>query len=355
MHPALLYKPLDNYSVQCHLCQRRCKIASGKSGYCGTRKNLDGKLFSIIYGRVSSIRISPIEIKPLFHFYPGSQWLSMGSLGCNFLCPGCQNWEISHTKVEKEIRSLQFVTPEESIRHARDSHCKGISWTYNEPTMWFEYTLDSASMARETGLLTNYVTNAYITVEALDLIGPYLNAFRADLKGFSDKTYQRIANINRFDGILKILERAKHFWDMHVEIITNLIPEINDGKSELKEMARWICDYLGPETPWHVTRFIPHFRLSHLASTPLAELEQARQIGLEAGLKYVYLGNVPGHPAENTYCPTCGKLLIERMNYQIIQYHLDGNLCTYCGKPIMGYFEPSPNDNQPHNIPRGEP
>ena len=301
------------------------------------------------------MRISPIEIKPLFHFYPGSQWLSMGSLGCNFLCPGCQNWEISHTKVEKEIRSLQFVTPEESIRHARDSHCKGISWTYNEPTMWFEYTLDSASMARETGLLTNYVTNAYITVEALDLIGPYLNAFRADLKGFSDKTYQRIANINRFDGILKILERAKHFWDMHVEIITNLIPEINDGKSELKEMARWICDYLGPETPWHVTRFIPHFRLSHLASTPLAELEQARQIGLEAGLKYVYLGNVPGHPAENTYCPTCGKLLIERMNYQIIQYHLDGNLCTYCGKPIMGYFEPSPNDNQPHNIPRGEP
>ena len=338
MHPAFLYKPLDNHAVQCDLCQRRCKIASGKSGYCRTRKNLDGKLFSLIYGRVSSMRISPIEIKPLFHFYPGSQWLSMGSLGCNFLCPGCQNWEIAHANVKKELPSLRFVTPEESVQLARDGHCKGISWTYNEPTLWFEYTLDSARMAREAGLLTNYVTNAYMTVEALDLIGPYLDAFRADLKGFSNETYKHIANINGFDEILKILERAKHFWGMHVEIITNLIPGINDQKLELKEMAKWICDCLGSETPWHVTRFVPHFRLAHLTPTPVAKLEQARAIGLEAGLEYVYLGNVPGHPAENTHCPACGKLLIERVNYRIIQYHLDGICCGYCGHPITGYF-----------------
>jgi pyruvate formate lyase activating enzyme len=338
MHPALFYDPLGDHGVQCHLCQRRCKIAPSRCGYCGTRKNLDGKLFSLLYGRVSSIRISPAEIKPLFHFYPGSQWLSMGSLGCNFLCPGCQNWEIAHAEVEKELPSLQVVPPESAVQIARDGHCKGISWTYNEPTLWFEYTLDSARMAREAGLLTNYVTNAYITIEALDLIGPYLNAFRADLKGFSDETYKRIAKIDGFGGILKILERAKHFWGMHVEIITNLIPGINDQNAELKEMARWICDCLGPETPWHVTRFEPCFKLAHLSSTPIAKLEQARGIGLETGLKYVYLGNVPGHPAENTACPACGKLLIERMNYRIVQRHLDGSCCGYCGHSIAGYF-----------------
>jgi pyruvate formate lyase activating enzyme len=262
----------------------------------------------------------------------------MGSLGCNFLCPGCQNWEIAHAKVEKDQPSLQVVPPEDAVQIARDSHCKGISWTYNEPALWFEYTLDSARMAREAGLLTNYVTNAYITMEALDLIGPYLNAFRADLKGFSDETYKRIARIDGFGGILKILERAKHFWGMHVEIITNLIPGINDQNAELKEMARWICDCLGPETPWHVTRFEPCFKLAHLSSTPIAKLEQARRIGLEAGLKYVYLGNVTGHPAENTACPACGKLLIERVNYGVVQHHLDGSCCGYCGHSIAGYF-----------------
>lgn len=338
MHPALFYQPLDDPGVQCRLCPRRCKIAPGRSGYCRTRKNLDGRLFSLIYGRVSSMRVSPIEIKPLFHFYPGSQWLSMGSLGCNFLCPGCQNWEIAHAEVEKELPSLRFVPPEEAVQRAREDRCKGISWTYNEPTLWFEYTLDSARMAREAGLLTNYVTNAYLTVEALDLLGPYLNAFRADLKGFSDETYKRIAHIHGFDGVLKILTRAKHFWRMHVEIVTNLIPGVNDQESELKEMAGWICNCLGPETPWHVTRFVPCFKLAHLRPTPIAKLEQVREIGLAAGLQYVYLGNVPGHPAENTHCPACGQLLIERRNYRVIQYHLDGNGCGYCGHSIAGHF-----------------
>jgi len=284
------------------------------------------------------MRISPIEIKPLFHFFPGSQWLSMGSLGCNFLCPGCQNWEIAHADVEKELPPLRFIPPEDAVQLAREDRCKGISWTYNEPTLWFEYTLDSARMAREAGLLTNYVTNAYITGEALDLIGPHLNALRADLKGFSDETYKRIANINGFDGILKILDRARHYWGMHVEIVTNLIPGINDQNTELKKMARWICDYLGSETPWHVTRFLPRFRLAQLSPTSIDKLEKVRGIGLEAGLKYVYLGNVPGHPAENTHCPACGKLLIERVNYQVVQYHLSGTGCGYCGYFIAGYF-----------------
>jgi len=337
MHPALLYKLLGDEVVQCHVCQRRCKIAAGKGGYCGTRKNLDGKAYSLIYGRVSAMRVSPIEIKPLFHFYPGSRWLSLGSFGCNFLCPGCQNWEIAHANVEKEAPNAQIVTPEDAVRRARDERCKGISWTYNEPALWFEYTLDSARMAHEAGLLTNYVTNAYMTVEALDMIGPYLDAFRADLKGFSAETYKRIANIDRFEGILSVLERAKHVWGMHVEIITNLIPGINDTGSELKAMATWICDHLGSETPWHVTRFVPRYQLAHLSTTPVADLEHARELGLQAGLKYVYLGNVPGHSAENTYCPECHMLLIERANYEIIRYRVNGSSCGFCGHSIAGY------------------
>ncbi|MBW2063677.1 MAG: AmmeMemoRadiSam system radical SAM enzyme [Deltaproteobacteria bacterium] len=339
MYPALLYRSLDQGIVRCHLCQRLCRIAPGEKGYCGTRKNVGGKAFSLVYGRVSSMRISPIEIKPLFHFYPGSQWLSLGSLGCNFLCPGCQNWEIAHAKVEEEAPSLRLVTPEDTVRLAREGHCKGISWTYNEPTLWFEYTMDSAKIARKAGLLTNYVTNAYLTLKALDRIGPYLDAFRADLKGFSSRTYERIANITNVRGILKVLERARHFWKMHVEIVTNIIPGINDQESELRQMATWIHDHLGPETPWHVTRFVPHFRLAHLTPTTVAKLEQAREIGLEVGLQYVYLGNVPGHPAENTHCPSCKRLIIERMNYQVVKYHLKGNCCVYCGYQIAGHFD----------------
>ncbi|MBW2030347.1 MAG: AmmeMemoRadiSam system radical SAM enzyme [Deltaproteobacteria bacterium] len=339
MKPALLYKTMGKGLVRCHLCQRLCRIAPGEKGYCGTRKNLGGKLFSVIYGRVSSVRISPIEIKPLFHFYPGSQWLSMGSLGCNLLCPGCQNWEIAHAEVEEGLHNLQLISPEESVRLAKEGNCKGISWTYNEPTLWFEYTLDTAKMAREQGLLTNYVTNAYMTLKALDRIGPYLDAFRADLKGFSSQTYERIANISKVRGILRVLERARHFWGMHVEIVTNIMPTINDQESELKQMAKWIHDSLGPETPWHVTRFFPHFRLAHLCPTSVGMLERAREIGLEVGLSYVYLGNAPGHPAEDTYCPSCKKLLIERMNYRLVKYRMSANRCKYCGHAIAGCFE----------------
>ena len=338
MHPALLYKPLRDGRVVCRLCRRRCRITAGSCGHCRTRKNVDGELFSLTYGRVASMRISPIEIKPLFHFYPGSRWLSMGSVGCNFLCPGCQNWNIAHAEVEKEIPSLRIVTPQQSVRLAREGRCKGISWTYNEPTMWLEYTLDSAKLARSAGLLTNYVTNASMTAEALDLIGPHLDAFRADLKGFSDQTYRRLTGIGGLDQLLAVLERARHFWGMHVEIVTNLIPGVNDDPQELKEMATWIRDRLGPETPWHVTRFVPHFKLSHLPATPVRRLEQARQIGLDAGLVYVYLGNVAGHPAENTCCSACGRLLIERMHFAVVAYNLEDGRCRYCGQGIAGRF-----------------
>ena len=339
MHKSVLSKPLDDHFIQCQICQRQCKIGPGKNGFCKTRKNMNGELYSLIYGKVSSIRVSPIEIKPLFHFYPGSRWLSLGSLGCNLLCPGCQNWEISHADVEKDIPSTEHISPEKAVQLAIKENCKGISWTYNEPTLWLEYTLDTAKIAREQGLLTNYVTNGYISQEAMDLLGPSLDAYRVDLKGFSPHTYKRIANVPDFEGILKIIKIAKHQWGMHIEIITNLTPGFNDDKQQLRDMADWIVNQLGPDTPWHITRFVPHFRLSHLDYTPIPKLEQARRLGMDRGLRYVYLGNVPGHPAENSYCPECGKLLIERQNYRILKYNLEGNKCSFCSRSIAGYFE----------------
>ena len=339
MHKSLLFESLENDVIQCQVCQRRCKIDPGKAGFCKTRRNINGELYSLIYGKVSSIRVSPIEIKPLFHFYPGTRWLSMGSLGCNFLCPGCQNWQISHADINKEIPSTEYISPEKVVQLAIKEKCKGISWTYNEPTLWLEYTMDTAKIAKEQALLTNYVTNGYITPETLDLLGPYLDAYRVDLKGFSNYTYKRIANISDFEGILKIIKMAKYKWGMHIEIITNLTPGYNDNEEELNNMAHWIVDQLGAETPWHITRFVPHLKLSHLGYTPISKLEKVRQIGIDKGLRYVYLGNVPGHPAENTYCPGCGKLLIERRNYQILKCNLKENKCKFCNQTIAGYFE----------------
>ena len=339
MHKSLLFKTLENKALQCQVCQRRCKIAPEKRGFCKTRKNMHGEVYSLIYGKVSSIRVSPIEIKPLFHFYPGSRWLSLGSLGCNFLCPGCQNWKISHADPEKEISFTEYISPEKAVQLAIGENCKGISWTYNEPTLSLEYTLDTARIAKEQGLLTNYVTNGYITPEAMNLLGPSLDAYRVDLKGFSADAYRKIANISDFKGILKIIKMAKEKWGVHIEIITNLTPGFNDSEEDLRNMARWIVDQLGPDIPWHITRFVPHLKLSHLTYTPISKLQQARQIGMDYGLRYVYLGNVPGHPAENTYCPRCEKLLIERLNYQILKYNLKENKCKYCNQQIAGYFE----------------
>ncbi len=361
----LLYDKLASKKVRCNICQRRCTISPGKMGYCFTRENRDGRLYTLIYGEVSTRHIAPIEIKPLFHFYPGSRWFSLGTLGCNFRCLGCQNWEIAHYKLRTlprgprvpsgreansrseaetptlplharrgELRTTKYISPEEVVRLAKKSRCKGLSFTYNEPTIWFEYTLDCARLAKKKGLLSNYVTNGYITPEALDTIGPYLAAFRVDIKGFSDKFYKWLAKVSDFKGILEVTKRAKDKWGMHIEIVTNIIPGHSDDEGQLKGIANWIYKNLGEDTPWHVTRFIPYLQLSHLSSTPVATLEKAQRIGKEAGLKFVYLGNVPGHELENTYCPKCGRLLIRRLNYSILEYHIEKGKCNYCQEPI---------------------
>jgi pyruvate formate lyase activating enzyme len=334
MHPAFLSEKKDNLQVRCHICRWRCLIAPGNRGVCRVYRNINGELVNLNYGLVSSAAIDPIEKKPLYHFYPGSEVFSLGSWGCNFHCTGCQNWEIACSDIDSATRPSQTITPAEAVKTAVQNGCRGIAWTYNEPTVWYEYTLDSAKLARENGLYTVYVTNGYITPEGLDLLGPYLDAWRVDIKGFRSETYRKIAKIRQWEGILETAERAKNKWNMHVEIVTNVTPTINDDEEQLNGIAAWINAKLGTLTPWHVTRFFPHFQASNIAVTPLATLEKARQIGLQNGLKFVYTGNVPGHDGENTRCYRCGKLVIERVGYCATVSGLEGSKCKYCGAEL---------------------
>jgi len=331
---ALLYEKLENKRVRCNTCPRHCVLSEGKRGFCFTRQNNGGRLFSLIYGEVASLSINPIEKKPVFHFYPGSRWLSLGALGCNFRCPGCQNWELSHSRGGP----AEYLSPQELVSLAKRHHCLGISWTFNEPTIWLEYTLDSAKLAREQGLFTNYVTNGYITEEALDVIGPYLDVYRVDIKGFSRDSYGRMAHISDFAPILEAVRRAKKKWGMHVEVVTNLTPGYNDDEAELRGIASWIREELGADTPWHITRFFPHLNLSHLEPTSIATLERGRQIAEEEGLHYVYLGNLPRGSGEDTYCHRCGGLLVKRQVFDILEYNLKDGRCCYCNAIIPGRF-----------------
>jgi pyruvate formate lyase activating enzyme len=333
---AFLYEIISDKKVKCNVCQRRCVIPEGKSGWCMTRVNDGDTLYSLIYGEVSSVSINPIEKKPVFHFYPGSKWLSLGSLGCNFRCPGCQNWDIAHWK-GGELSGTEYLSPEKVVELAIKEGCIGISWTFNEPTLWLEYTIDSAKHAKAKGLYTNYVTNGFITEEAFDMIVPFLDVYRVDIKGFSDSAYLRTGHIKGFKGILQITKKAKEYG-MHVEVVTNITPGFNDNETELRGIASWIKNNLDPETPWHVTRFYPQLELSHLPPTPICVLERARSIGKEEGLWYVYLGNVPGHKWENTYCHNCGELLIERYVFDIIKNRIKDGRCLKCNTLIPGRF-----------------
>jgi pyruvate formate lyase activating enzyme len=335
----LVYEKLSEGAVRCRICQRRCRIKEGEWGHCRTRLNRQGKLFSTIYGEVASWRKAPIEIKPVFHYLPGSYALSLGSVGCNFLCPGCQNWDISFAKVESLGTSTRYFSPEETIALAKNYDCQGISWTYNEPTLWFEFTFEGARLAKIAGLYTNYVTNGYITPEALDKIAPYLDVFRVDLKAFSRKSYQKISNIKNWQGILKIIRRAKKKWHMHVELVTNVIPKINDDPAQLHSLVQWIKKELGSDTPWHITRFFPQWHLCHLSPTPIQTLEEAREMGLSEGLQFVYIGNVSGHPANHTYCPACGKMIIRRSDSGEVDSLMINGSCPFCGESIPGRFK----------------
>lgn len=346
MKEALFYKKLKDNWVKCLLCPHYCVIPEGRSGFCGVRLNKEGVLRSLVHNKVSSMAVDPIEKKPLYHFNPGSLVFSLGTLGCNMHCAHCQNWEISHVMLAEshdgskiydisKQRATQIITPERAVELARNNDCDGIAWTYNEPTVWFEYTLETAKLAKKNGLYTVYVTNGYIDPEPLEMIAPYLDAYRVDVKAFNNDFYKQVARIPEMKPVLQSAMLAKRLHNIHVEIVTNLIPEMNDDENELKGLACWIRQELGEDTPWHITKFYPFLEFSEVPSTNINSLEKAYSIGKEAGLLYVYLGNVPKHEYGNTYCPTCGDLLIDREGYSILSYQIDqDNKCANCKRPI---------------------
>ncbi|MFH0846760.1 MAG: AmmeMemoRadiSam system radical SAM enzyme [Chloroflexota bacterium] len=335
MRQALLFEKLDGGRLRCNTCQWRCSIAPSNFGVCGMYQNRDGTLYNMNYAQASSVAVDPIEKKPLFHFHPGTLAYSLGSWGCNFHCDGCQNWEISCPQNEEPWLNSEEILPAEAVKRAKANRCQGITWTYNEPTMWFEYTLDSAKLAKERGLYTGYVTNGYMTPEALDTIAPYLDAWRVDIKGFSDDFYLKVARITHWEGILDVARRAKEKWGMHVEVVTNVIPTLNDDDEQLGGIARWIKDALGELTPWHVTRFYPRYLADKLPATPVATLEHAIELGKKAGLKFIYTGNIPGHQSENTRCFNCGRLVVARVGFDATRVvGLDGSRCKFCGTDL---------------------
>lgn len=314
---ALLQEKLDGGRVRCNICQRRCNIPAGRAGFCMTKINVGGTLFTTIYGVISSAAADPIEKKPVFHYKPGSLCYSVGTLECNFRCLFCQNWQISFADAVKPSGMCRYgFTPEDFVRAAKESGSKGVAWTYNEPGIWLNYILDCAKLAKSAGLYTVYVTNGYATKEHIDTIGPYLDVYRVDIKSMSNDFYRKLIKVPSVDGILRMAKHASDRWKMHVECVTNIIPSWNDSDDNLRQIARWIAGNLGDLTPWHVTRFFPYAKMQDVPPTPPETLQRAVEIGNEEGLKFVYLGNVATSTGQNTYCYTDGTLAIERSAYK---------------------------------------
>jgi len=333
MKEAYLYKKLKDKKVQCRNCAHFCVIEPRKRGKCGVRENIDGKLHALNYGKAIAVNIDPIEKKPFFHFLPGSQSLSIATVGCNFCCLNCQNWDISQSfKGVKEIPG-EDLAPEEIVKLAIKNNLPSISYTYTEPTIFLEYALDTMKLAKKAGLKNNFVSNGFMSEESAKLVIPYLDANNIDIKGFSDEFYQENCG-GRLQPVLDTAKLMKKsgVW---VEITTLVIPTLSDSEEMFRKLAKWIFENLGPETPWHVSQFCGaiSWKLQHLPDTPVETLEKAWKIGKKVGLKYVYTGNVPGHQAENTYCPKCGEIAINRMNY-IIHRHDKAGKCPKCSQDL---------------------
>jgi pyruvate formate lyase activating enzyme len=333
MKEAMLYERLADNKVRCTLCAHRCTIADGRVGVCHVRENTGGVLYTRVYGQTIARHVDPIEKKPLLHFYPGSTAYSVATPGCNFRCRWCQNADISQAPREEHFLLGEEASPEEIVAAAQRVGCRSIAYTYTEPTIFFEYTYDTARLAREAGLANVYVTNGYMTSEMLEVIHPYLDAANVDLKGFRDEVYRRYAGAH----LQPVLDSLKTMVQLGiwVEVTTLIIPGINDDPQELQDAARFVALELGPETPWHISRFMPAYQMAEVPPTPIPILLQAQEIGREAGLFYVYVGNVPGEA--NTTCHACGHLLVRRLGYQVVANDIaPGGHCPECGTPVAG-------------------
>jgi len=335
MKEAMLYVSLGEGKVQCNLCSHRCTISPSKRGLCGVRENQDGTLYSLVYGRAVSLNVDPIEKKPIFHLLPGSRSFSVATVGCNFRCLQCQNHEISQMPSEEGRIEGSNVPPSKIVSLAREHGCQSISYTYTEPTIYFEYAYETAVLAKKEGIRNILVTNGYMTEEALDTIHPYLDGANVDLKSFQEKFYKEVCRA-RLGPILENLRRMGQMG-IWVEITTLVIPTLNDSDPEFEEIARFIYT-LGPEVPWHVSAFYPTYRMLNLPRTPAATLFRAREIGLKAGLRYVYCGNIHEEKGEDTFCPSCGRRVIQRAGFRVVKNDVVRGACRSCHGKIDGIW-----------------
>lgn len=326
MNVAQFYEQLPDNKVHCYLCPRDCKIGDGQTGFCFIRKNIDGKLYNLAYGKPYAVHIDPIEKKPLFHFLPGTSILSIGTAGCNLGCKFCQNWDISKAKYDQQ-RAGTFL-PETAVEKALTSRCRSLAYTYNDPTIWAEYAMDIARLAREKNLKNVMVTAGYINPDVIKQVYENIDAANVDLKAFSEEFYRKIT-LSHLKPVLKTLTELKKL-NVWTEITNLVIPTQNDSMDEISEMCKWILDNLGDETPLHFSAFHPDFKMLHIERTPKTTLMDARDIALDAGLKYVYTGNVFGD-GSNTYCPGCSQLLVERNWHTVVKNIIHDNICPECG------------------------
>jgi len=332
---ARYYSKRENNAVQCHLCPRHCYVLEGNRGYCDVRENRKGEYYTLVYGRLVAIHIDPIEKKPLFHFLPGTTALSVATAGCNVDCKFCQNWNISQALPE-EVPS-KFVSPENLAYLANKYKTPTIAFTYTEPVVFTEYVYDCASIGKDFNVRSVMISNGFINKKPMSDLCNVLDAVKIDFKSFNPDFYKKIVR-GRLKPVLDtlVLLKEKGIW---YEMVYLVIPTLNDNPQEIREMSKWILSNLGPDVPIHFTRFHPEYLLTNLPPTPKTTLETAYKVAKDAGINYVYIGNIPGHPAESTYCPSCGKILINRIGYYVKAINIKNGKCKFCGQSIPGVWK----------------
>ena len=331
---ALFSEEAGGGAVRCTLCPHLCVVGENAEGLCKVRGVRAGRMIALTYARPVTIISDEIEKKPLFHFHPGTRALSLGSYGCNVLCTGCQNWQISHASARTETARLPVLMPSEAVVMAQKHKLAGIAFTYNDPVVWIEYVHDVCVAFREVGLYTAFITAGYLTEAALDYVAPFIDAFKFDLKAATSEGWARLTKVKDPAPACAAAVRAQQVHGCHVEVVSNIVPGLNDDDVSLKAMAGWVRDNLGPGTPWHVTRFIPEFELSYLPPTPIKTLERGVHLGRAAGLRFAYVGNVPDHAGRNTVCPGCGRTVIRRGDPKVDGSGIERGFCLACGEDL---------------------